>query len=228
MRSRTLKKCLMLASASLVHVVGYLLVNAYAAKNGLSYDVALPWDQHIPFIKYFSPFYSVVYLFPLVTFFLLWKDGALMSGFYRAFIGAGLISLGIFAVFPVEFRLRATLQPPYDFFENLVRFFYWADNPPYNCIPSLHVALAVISARAIQLRQKSWAPWFYFLAAMITLSTLFIRQHYLLDLAAGLALSVAMIILFLPRRLGRAPHSGPCPARPGSLSSIQEPSRYSR
>jgi membrane-associated phospholipid phosphatase len=196
------KKLLMLFANVPVHVFGYLALNTYLGLRGLNHNVAIAWDYRMPYIKYFAPFYSLVYFMPLITFSVIWRDYEIFKGAFKAFFFAGLLCLIIFFIFPVEFTLRATLVPPYDLFDNLVRFFYWVDDPPYNCIPSLHVGIAFISARAIHLSRRSWAPWFYLLATMIMLSTLFIRQHFVLDVVAGMLVSVLMSALFLPRKLG--------------------------
>lgn len=195
--SQITKRWLMLGSAVFVHLVGYLALNAYLGTRGISYDVSIPWDDQVPFVKYFAPFYSMVYFVPIAAFFIVWSRYDLIVGEYKAFIGAALISFLVFWIYPVEFRLRATPRPPYDFFENIVRFFYWMDDPPYNCMPSLHVALAMISARAVWLYRRSWGIGFFILASLISLSTVFIRQHYILDVVGGLGVSLLMILLFL-------------------------------
>jgi membrane-associated phospholipid phosphatase len=199
--SRSQKKWAMLLTDLFVHIPLYLLVNTYVAARGISHNLAVPWDYSIPFIKYFAPFYAVVYFVPVVCFLICWDNYELVKGGFKAFLFSGLICLTFFIFYPVEFQLRASLSAPYDVFENLVRFFYWADNPPYNCFPSLHVSGALLSARMIYLYRRSWAPWFYTLAALIVLSTMLIRQHYLVDVAAGFFLHLLLSVIFLPGTL---------------------------
>ncbi len=197
--SLTAKKWLMLISALAFNIAGYLGINRLSSSRGLGYSVAIPLDFQIPYIKYFSPFYSIVYLVPVVTFFIIWRNYELVRGAYRAFLGAAALCFVIYWWFPVEFTDRYLLSPPYDFFENVVHFIYWIDRP-FNCFPSLHVALVFISVQAIERFNARLVPWFFALATIITLSTLFIRQHYILDLVSGIALAYAMGWIFLPKK----------------------------
>lgn len=196
--SLTFKKLTWLLGNLSFHIVGYLGINAYLSRRGMSYDLAIPLDHQIPFIKYFAPFYSIVYLIPVLTFFLCWNNYPLIKAAAKAFIGAGVICFTCFILFPVKYELRVDLQPPYDFFTNILRFFYWVDEP-YNCFPSLHVALAMISAAIIRRQNARLAPVFYLLAAIVSASILFMKQHYVLDLAGGLVVAWLMDALFLAR-----------------------------
>ena len=139
----------MLFGNLVLHIGGYLAINAYSSKLGISHDLAIELDYQIPFIKYFSPVYSIVYFIPIAAFFLCWNDYETIKAGAKAFAGAGVVCFACFLLYPVKYQLRVELQSPYDFFTNIQRFFYWIDDP-YNCFPSLHVALAVISVFIIQ------------------------------------------------------------------------------
>jgi PAP2 superfamily len=69
---------------------------------------------------------------------------------------------------------------------------------PANCFPSLHVALAVISGRALWRRgiRVVAVVW----PALIAISTLTTRQHVAWDVAGGLALA-ALAVLITPKVL---------------------------
>lgn len=194
----SLKKLAWLIGNLSFHTVGYLTINAYLSRRGVSYDLAIPLDHQIPFIKYFSPFYSIVYFIPVATFFLCWNNYPLIKAAAKAFIGAGIVCFAFFIFFPVKYELRVDLQPPYDLFTNILRFFYWVDQP-YNCFPSLHVALAMISACIIWRQNARLAPIFYLLATIVSVSILFMKQHYVLDLAGGLGVAWLMNAVFLAR-----------------------------
>lgn len=195
------KKWAMLIGALAFHITGYLGVNAIMAGRGVSYNVGIPLDYQIPFIKYFSPIYSVVYIVPVISFFVLWKSYEGIKAGFKCFMGAGVVCLLFYVFFPVAFTERATLVPPYDFFENVVRFFYWVDKP-YNCFPSLHVALAFISAQMVDKFRPRFSRIFYSYAILVSLSTLFIRQHYILDLVAGAGLAYGLGWFFIPKETG--------------------------
>ncbi len=82
------------------------------------------------------------------------------------------------------------------------RLLHLADTPA-NCFPSLHVALAVISARALW--RRGWQTLATVWPILIIVSTLTTRQHVAWDIPGGLALGIFALWL-TPRilRLERA------------------------
>lgn len=95
----------------------------------------------------------------------------------------------------VTFRLFQTtvprpVVPGQDIFMQLTRMVYQLDNP-YNTFPSIHVMTSYIvflgSKRTQKCSQKiSWLA--QGTAVLIILSTLFLKQHTLLDVAGGIIL----------------------------------------
>jgi membrane-associated phospholipid phosphatase len=75
---------------------------------------------------------------------------------------------------------------------------YGAD-PPYNCFPSLHVAHSFVSASACSRVHHRLGVAAIFCAAIVALSTLFTKQHYVLDVVTGVALAWLAYVLFLRR-----------------------------
>lgn len=194
------KKCLMLAFDVAVYSIGYLSILHFLGGRGVFHEVALPLDFKIPFIKYFGPFYLLVYVWPAIVFALCWKSYAVIKGGFKAYLASALFCMACFVLFPVKFHLRATLFAPYDLFENMMRFSYWIDGPAYNCFPSLHVSSAFIGAQMVDRYDPKLSKIFYFFAVMITLSTLFVRQHYLVDVLAGMVVAY-FCGMFLPKRI---------------------------
>jgi membrane-associated phospholipid phosphatase len=79
-----------------------------------------------------------------------------------------------------------------------LRALYSAD-PPYNCFPSLHVAHSFVSAMATCRVHRPLGAVATVCAALVAVSTLFTKQHYVLDVIAGVLLSVVAYGLFLRR-----------------------------
>jgi len=194
------KKWLLLLSNLAFHIAGYLGVNQLTHDRGVNYSVALPLDAHIPFLSFFSPFYAIVYFVPVISFFICWKNYELIKAAWKAFMFAGSVCLLCFYFYPVAFQLRQPLQPPYGFFEEIVRFFYWIDTP-YNCFPSMHVALAFVSVQMIERYSPRLYPWFFSLAIVITFSTFFVKQHYIMDAVGGIFLAYLSGRIFLPKKV---------------------------
>ena len=70
-------------------------------------------------------------------------------------------------------------------------------DPPLNCFPSLHVAWGFVAAlcchrvhRGVGVAALGWA-------SLIAISTLYTKQHYVLDVVAGIALAVLACLGFL-------------------------------
>jgi membrane-associated phospholipid phosphatase len=77
-----------------------------------------------------------------------------------------------------------------------LRFLY-ASDPPYNCFPSLHVAHSFVSALGTYRVHRGLGIVASVCALVVGLSTLFTRQHYVLDVLAGILLAFASYALFL-------------------------------
>ena len=77
-----------------------------------------------------------------------------------------------------------------------LRFLYEAD-PPYNCFPSLHVAHSVVSALSSYRVHRGLGVGAAACALVVGVSTLFTRQHYVLDVVAGIFLAAVAYTVFL-------------------------------
>ena len=160
--SEKTKKLLMLAFDVAVYSIGYLSILHFLGSRGVSQKVAIPLDFKISFVKYFGPFYLLVYIWPAIVFALCWKSYDAIKGGFKAYLASALFCMTCFVLFPVQFHLRETLSAPYDIFENMVRFAYWIDGPGYNCFPSLHVSSAFIGAQMVDRYKPQLGKYFYF------------------------------------------------------------------
>jgi membrane-associated phospholipid phosphatase len=77
-----------------------------------------------------------------------------------------------------------------------LRFLYSAD-PPYNCFPSLHVAHSFVSALACSRVHRGVGIGGAICALLVGLSTLYTKQHYVLDVLAGILLACVAYAVFL-------------------------------
>ncbi len=72
-----------------------------------------------------------------------------------------------------------------------------------NLFPSLHVTISLFTAFALgRFRPRSRLPMLLW-AALIAALTLFVRQHYAVDVLGGLLLAVVIWRLAFPRPKGR-------------------------
>lgn len=173
----------------------YALLNS--STRGRVYHVPCWVDRIIPFNKYFIIFYVSWYIYIGVTLtYYVVRDE---KRYFKLLWG---INAGMIACFIVYFFFQTTVPRPEvygnDVFAGLVRLIYSRDNP-YNCLPSIHVFESIIIAiyvnrdNAINIPTKLLSSFFAF---MITLSTLFVKQHYFYDAVSGTALAYAIYAAF--------------------------------
>jgi membrane-associated phospholipid phosphatase len=73
----------------------------------------------------------------------------------------------------------------------------YAVDPPYNCFPSLHVAYAFVSALTCYRVHRGVGMVAALWAALTGISTLYTKQHYVVDVIAGAASAYAAYLLYL-------------------------------
>lgn len=185
-------------------LAGYRIIGLHTQATGFAWTVRFPLDEKIPFLSGFAYAYYFWYLYSYGAILLLLfrPDG---GHAYRRYVFtmflALLMSLAVFAVFPTTV---ARPEVPGDHLAaKLVRRLYEVD-PPYNCLPSIHVAFSVLTLLEIDrlLRVRGTGRRHPVLrgagrvanlavAILICLSTLFVKQHYSPDLIAGIAVALA-------------------------------------
>lgn len=147
-------------------------------------------DDAIPFVPAFSVPY--VLYFPFLFGTVLY--GILATPQWRTVALATLVIQGLATL--VYFLFQTHVPRPAitrdGFFELLTRYVY-ANDRPYNCFPSLHVAHAAGCLYWTVTFFPAFAAPLAALALAIILSTLFIKQHALADVAGGLALSMTAL-----------------------------------
>jgi membrane-associated phospholipid phosphatase len=70
-------------------------------------------------------------------------------------------------------------------------------DPPYNCFPSLHVAYSFVSALTCYRVHRGVGAAAALWAALIGVSTLYTKQHYVADVIAGVVAAYLAYVLFL-------------------------------
>lgn len=77
-----------------------------------------------------------------------------------------------------------------------LRFLYQAD-PPYNCFPSIHVGHSLVSALTCYRVHRGLGIAAVLCASLIGVSTLYTKQHYVVDVIAGMFLAGVAYVVFL-------------------------------
>lgn len=159
-----------------------------------------PLDDLIPFCEWFVIPYLIWFLYiPAVFLFLFYHS---KNEFYRlcAYEFSGMtIALIIYSIYPNGLLLRLSDIDRQNFLVNIVQFLYSSDTPTNVC-PSIHV-FATLSAhvclvnsphmKELKTRQRikkiSWV-----LTVLICLSTVFLKQHSVIDVICGALLSAVL------------------------------------
>ena len=157
-------------------------------------------DDRIPLI----PVFAVIYLFSYV-FWIMGPMAVSMTkkrnfvNFIAGLTMAYLIGFAIFVFVPTymdrvkEGLLGAAAKP--DIFSRMLNVIYSADGgetafnlfPSYHCLISAYCYLGVCGQEEIS---KGFRVYSFIVAVLISLSTLFTRQHYFADMIGGIGISL--------------------------------------
>ena len=164
------------------------------------YDLTLPIDRAVPVIPGFVAVYLGCYVFWIVNYILIARqDKKQCYQFFTADFLSRIICLIFFVVFPTT-NIRPNVAGP-GFWNLGMRILYTLDTP-VNLFPSIHCLVSWFCY--IGLRGDKRVPLWYrrfscAAAVSVFLSTLFVKQHVLIDVAG------AVVLAELCQRLGRLP-----------------------
>ncbi|HEV2036117.1 MAG TPA: phosphatase PAP2 family protein [Candidatus Dormibacteraeota bacterium] len=178
-------------------VADYITSLGYEALNHGPYRLFLrsPMDQALPVVPIFVvPYVSLQpFIYGSLVIFLLFRA--------RIFQSAVLSMIVTFLVSYVFFAfLQTYVERPVltggDALTRMIRDVYAGDHP-FNDFPSLHVSLSAIIAIHWWRFSRRFGPVPAIWAALIAMSTVLVRQHYLADVAGGLILAFGTSLFFL-------------------------------
>ncbi|MCW3994666.1 MAG: phosphatase PAP2 family protein [Candidatus Bathyarchaeota archaeon] len=184
---------------------------------GSGFNLSTPLDTMIPFVPemvifYLYLFYPMVILTMIYFAFIEYKKGYALGW---SLVAINAIAVLVYIVFPVStfwYRQELLAHPLVgNFWANQV-YNVFANDTSFNCFPSLHAAVSTICFytwfRYAKVKpsktSKISAVAALIIAGGVILSTLFIKQHYIADEIAGIALA-AIIGKLLFDRLWQVP-----------------------
>lgn len=159
-------------------------------------------DDFIPFCEYFIIPYVLWYVFIVVT---TWYFAFRCKNRkeYWQFVGTVATGMTIFLVvsyiYPNGQNLRPVLTDG-NVFVQTVKLLYQIDTPT-NIFPSMHVFDAVACAMALYKnkecrKNKIFISGVWLLTVLIVLSTMFIKQHSVIDVTSALVLCAVCYVIF--------------------------------
>lgn len=140
-------------------------------------------ERHIPLIPSVSLAYVGVFPLSLVPVFRLAnaRELRLYLAGYLAILAASAV---VWSLVPLATnRPDLAFQP--GFFGVFVLDLIYSADPPTNCMPSTHCAMALFAAVTLWRTERRLGIWAILTAIAIGASTLLIKQHYLVDILAG-------------------------------------------
>lgn len=181
----------------------YMICFAWLEHRSVKYHlISSSLDDRIPFCEYFIVPYFLWFLYIACTvlFFVYFNDDK--TEYLNLLINLGLgmtLFLIVSYVYPNGLALRPQVFPRDNLFTDLVQHLYRIDTPT-NVLPSIHVYNSIAAYCAINdCKKLQKYPWIrgltLLLTILIVLSTMFLKQHSICDVATGITFSVASYIM---------------------------------
>ncbi len=169
----------------MVLVPCYLVIPALTRGRPLHLpEMAL--DRLVPVQPAWAVIYLSYFCFPFVAL-LVVRQEELLRRTFLAWLMAWITGYVCFLVYPTILPRPAGELGP-GFFAWFLRG-VWAADAPRNCLPSLHVASPFVAAITIWRVHRGTGLAVGVWAALIALSTLFTKQHYVADVIGGMLLA---------------------------------------
>jgi membrane-associated phospholipid phosphatase len=138
--------------------------------------------------------YGSIYVFVLLPL-LVVRQQQLLRCAMKAYVMVLIVAYAGFLAYPT-IAPRPAVVPAVGFLAWCLRLVYALDSP-YNCFPSLHVAHSFVSALACYRVHRGVGFTAALWAALIAVSALYVRQHFVVDLIAGALAAWVAYALFL-------------------------------
>ncbi|MHA1731418.1 MAG: phosphatase PAP2 family protein [Promethearchaeota archaeon] len=203
--AKRLVNLLLLGVFFLLQVYVYGLINGWAHTVFGSHELPLfPSERDIPVVPqwvviYFPLFYAFL-VFTLLYFAFVKYD--LFLPVALTLILVELVSFPFFIFFPVVMDRPDASTLPDDFWHGLIKWYYSLDEP-YNCFPSLHASLSAALFYTWYKYNKKWGLVVALpIAILVMVSTVFVRQHWIVDEPAGAALGL-VLAYFVFKKFGQ-------------------------
>jgi membrane-associated phospholipid phosphatase len=154
----------------------------------------LPLDHLLPLRPSWALAYGALYLFLILLPILVVRDEQHIRRTVFAYLAVWIVAYICFVAYPTAAPRPSTVAGQ-GFGAWGLRLLYSAD-PPYNCFPSLHVAHSFVSALTCLRLSRMLGIAAVVAASLVGISTLYTKQHYALDVAAGISLALIAYLVF--------------------------------
>lgn len=160
----------------------YLPINIFSVGRK-AHTLFLPGEERLPFLPIFEYLYVLSYFVGVLLYFTI-RDEERLRRLLRAFGLSLAVAYATYLLYPVYFErphLEVTSLHTW-----LLSIEYM--DKPYNHFPSLHVTLSWLAVHASQVSRRQRLV-LSLVAVGISISTIFVKQHYIVDVVYGYALA---------------------------------------
>lgn len=179
----------------LVALVPFYLFIPDLFPPGTRHFPALALDRALPLLPSWALIYGALYLFLIVFPVLVVRDEEHIRRTVYAYLFVWIVAYIVFIIYPTEAPRPARVVG--EGFSVWGLYMLYSSDPPYNCFPSLHVAHSFVSALTVFRLHRKLGIGATLAATLVALSTLFTKQHYVLDALGGVLLAVVAYGIFL-------------------------------
>ena len=190
------ERTILLILIIIIFLLSYFSINNFTEGRN-THILAFGFEKNIPFIPFFIIFYVLTYITAAMPYFVV-KDIYDYRRIALAYLSIIFVSSIIYLIYPVE-----TIRPEINgrgLFLGIVSQIY-SIAKPYNLFPSLHVSLSALSTLICLKHNKIVGYILIVLLFLISLSTLFVKQHYLVDIIFAIFLAFLSYYLFLFKKV---------------------------
>jgi membrane-associated phospholipid phosphatase len=184
-----------LLASALVSLAPLYFVIVALTRGRPTYTPEIALDRAVAVQPEWMVVYGSLYVFAFVLPLLVTRQRELIRRAMQSYLLVMIVAYVGFVLYPTAAPRPAEVIGD-GFGAWSLRLIYSLD-PPYGCFPSLHVAYSFVSAltcfrvhRGVGAAATGWA-------ALIGISTLYTKQHYVLDVIAGVLSAFAAYALFL-------------------------------
>ena len=173
----------------------YFIVKQFIPSYNL---ITLEVDDKLPLIPFFIIFYIIWYPYLFVVFYFIYKkDKDKFILLIKKSIMCAAIGELCFIIYPT--MVSRTEVNGFNSLISLILYIVYVTDIPVNCFPSLHCTFALLVMYAVTF-DKNMNKVFRILVGIISplicLSTIFVKQHSIIDVVGALFLSCIVYVDF--------------------------------
>ena len=184
-----------LLASTFVSLAPLYFVIALITRDRATYVPEVALDRAVSLQPAWMLVYGSLYVFVVLLPVLVVRRQELFRRALQAYLMVMIVAYAGFLLYPTAAPRPAEVVGA-GFAAWSLRFAYSLD-PPYNCFPSLHVAYSFVSALTCYRVHRGVGAAAALWAALIGISTLYTKQHYVADVIVGALSAFVAYVMFL-------------------------------